>query len=64
MDKKNNKINITTHTIKRANGKIVSEKSRKKGSVFRDSASGQFVVSRDEVKNAFKEASRKLKGAK
>ena len=66
MDKKtsNKKIYVTSYTLKRANSAVVSEKtSGKSGTfVYRSTASGKFV-SRDELKDAFKAASRKLKSA-
>lgn len=66
MDKKpgKKKIYVTTYTLKRANNAVVSEKtSGSSGTfVYRSSSSGKFV-SRDELKDAFKSASRKLKSA-
>ena len=68
MDKKppTKKIYVTSYTLKSANYKIVSEKTiRGSGSgayASRSSLSGKFV-SRDELKDAFKTASRKLKSA-
>jgi hypothetical protein len=64
MDKKpkSKKIYVTSYTLKSANSKVVSEKTYGKGFVVRHSASGKFVT-RDELKDAFKTASRKLKSA-
>lgn len=63
MDKKptSKKFYVTTFTIKNAN-KILSEKSGKTYAVHRSNSTGQFL-SRDELRAAFKTASRKLKSA-
>lgn len=64
MDKKpkNKKVYVTTFTLKTANNRVLLSTSTHKDSALRTSASGKFV-SRDELKEAFKAASRKLKSA-
>lgn len=64
MDKKTKgkKIYVTSHTLKSANNKVASDRTCGKAFVGRHSSAGKFVT-RDELKDAFKTASRKLKSA-
>ena len=64
MDKKpkTKKFYVTKLILKTANSRVVLTTNSHKDSAFRSSVSGKFV-SRDELKEAFKTASRKLKSA-
>lgn len=64
MDKKykGKKIYVTSYTLQSANSRVVSERTSDKTFVVRSSATGKFV-SREELKDAFRTASRKLKSA-
>lgn len=58
---KSKKVYVTLFTIKSANNRVQSTKTGREP-LSRNYANGKFV-SRDELKSAFKTASRKLKSA-
>jgi hypothetical protein len=62
MDKKPKSVYVTTVTIKAANNKLLATKSYKDLASSRSGFIEKFV-SRDELKEAFKAASRKMKSA-